>query len=230
MSAALEYKFVKRLHSVNGDMTLDVAGEVAQNEFMAVYGPSGSGKTTFLRMLAGLTEPDSGYLRLGDRVLYDSSRKINIPVRFRRVGFLFQDYALFPNMTVYENVRFALGKNSPLTKIDEILSVMELSALKDKFPERLSGGQKQRIALARTLVERPDILLLDEPLSAVDWDMRSRLQDDLERIHKGYSIPTILVSHDPAEIVRLAEYALRLENGSFSDKKNPKDLFKKVTI
>jgi molybdate transport system ATP-binding protein len=226
---ALEFHLIKKLHAFGGSLVIDTKGTIDSSEFIAVYGSSGAGKTTLLRMLAGLTQPDSGYVRLNGRVLYDSSTKINMPAKERRVGFLFQDYALFPNMTVFENIAFALRSNSSLKNVDTIIETMELSGLSDKYPETLSGGQKQRVALARTLVERPDILLLDEPLSALDYEMKERLQNDLERIFKEYSIPTIMVSHNPSEIIRLAEYVMLLKNGSLSDMISSSIFFKNFT-
>ncbi|MFH0921184.1 MAG: ATP-binding cassette domain-containing protein [Fibrobacterota bacterium] len=225
MSAALSFSLKKRLRSVQGEMSLAVEAEVGPSEFACFYGPSGAGKTTILRMIAGLTVPDEGYVKFGTTVWFDSAAKIDIPTRLRRTGFLFQDYALFPNMSVRENVAFAQTNGGKDGAVDAILDMVGIRALGDQYPGKLSGGQKQRVALARTLMEKPDVLLLDEPLSALDWEMRLKLQKDIANIHDRFSIPTLMVSHDPMEITKLSDTVYRLEDGRITCNGKPAEVF-----
>lgn len=224
MSATLSFSLTKRLRSVRGEMTLAVEAKVGPSEFACFYGPSGAGKTTLLRMIAGLTAPDEGRVEFGTTVWYDSSSGINVPTRLRRVGFLFQDYALFPNMTVRENAAFAQQNGGDDAAVEAMLDMVGIRALGDQYPSRISGGQKQRVALARALMEKPNVLLLDEPLSALDWEMRRKLQDDIAAVHDRFSIPTIMVSHDPTEITRLSEIVYRLDHGRITGSGKPADL------
>ncbi|GGF53795.1 hypothetical protein GCM10007301_11580 [Azorhizobium oxalatiphilum] len=186
---------------------------IAKGSFMALAGPSGAGKTTLLRLLAGLMPANAGHIRLGSTLWCDVARGIHLPVRRRSIGFVFQDYALFPNMSVRGNVDYALGRHARRGAADELLELVGLGALASASPARLSGGQKQRLALIRALARRPDLLLLDEPLSALDPQMRRQLQDELKRLHREFGTTTIMVSHDTAEILRLADRVIRLENG-----------------
>lgn len=209
-------------------MELYVEGEVGPEEFACFYGPSGAGKTTILRMIAGLTTPDEGFVRFGTTLWFDSKTKIHVPTRLRRAGFLFQDYALFPNMTVKRNVAYALANKKDLAAaaVNSMLDRVGIRALENQYPSMLSGGQKQRVALARTLMEKPNILLLDEPLCALDWEMRLKLQDDIAGIHKSFAIPTLMVSHDPTEIVKLADTVYCLEQGRIRKSGKPESLLK----
>jgi molybdate transport system ATP-binding protein len=218
----------KRLHTSRGDMLLDAEMEIAAGEMVSLYGQSGSGKTTLLRMLAGLARPDGGRLVVEGEVWYDGAAGIDLPPQRRRVGLVFQDYALFPNMTVRGNLEFALksgqaGKGK--ARVDEILEVTQLAQLGARRPETLSGGQKQRVALARALVSEPRILLLDEPLSALDHEMRAKLQEEIAAIQARYRIATVLVSHDLGEIFKLSQRVLCLENGRIARQGAPSDVF-----
>jgi molybdate transport system ATP-binding protein len=145
--------------------------------------------------------------------------------RARSIGFVFQDYALFPNMTVKQNVEFALGRHRHAERAEELLELVELENLQDAFPARLSGGQKQRLALVRALARRPSILLLDEPLSALDPPMRRQLQDELKRMHREFGTTTLLVSHDFSEIMRLSDRVIRLDTGHVVFDGRPEELF-----
>ncbi len=225
MSKTLSFSLKKRLNSVQGEMVLAVEAVVGPSEFACFYGPSGAGKTTILRMIAGLTTPDDGYVKYGDTLWFDSAAKINIPTRLRRTGFLFQDYALFPNMSVRENVAFAQTNGNNGDAVDAILNTMGIGTLGNQYPCKLSGGQKQRVALARALMEKPDVLLLDEPLSALDWEMRLKLHKDIAEIHGRFSIPTIMVSHDPTEIRSLSDTVYRLEDGRITCNGKPEEVF-----
>jgi molybdate transport system ATP-binding protein len=200
----------KKLHDADGIMDFSINLNIAEKSFIAVTGDSGSGKTSMLRMIAGLTLPNNGYVDIAGSKWFDCKLGINIPTNKRNMGFVFQDYALFPNMTVRENISYA---NKDKGAVDELLEIMELRELERRYPDKLSGGQKQRVALARALVRRPDILLLDEPLSALDSGLRFKMQDELINIHKKFMCTIILVSHDIPGIVKMAERIIILERG-----------------
>lgn len=212
----------KSLIGVNGRFQLEVEFKVERGEFVAIFGKSGSGKTTILRSIAGLETPDEGYIEFDGKVYLDSKRKINLPPQKRNTGFVFQSYALFPNMTVYQNLLFA---NNNKKKVEEILEIVELRELKDRYPHQLSGGQQQRVALARALVRNPDILLLDEPLSALDHQIRLKLQEEIKSIQKKFGITTLLVSHDKSEVFRLADRVIMLEDGKIKKTGTPREVF-----
>ncbi|RME10009.1 MAG: ATP-binding cassette domain-containing protein, partial [Aquificota bacterium] len=169
----------KLLHGFDGDFWLDVELEVRGTEFLVILGQSGSGKTTLLRCIAGLEKPEEGYIEVDGQVWFDSKRGINLPPQRRDVGFVFQDYALFPNMTVLENVMYGMKEKNRDYAL-ELLRMAGLEGLRDKKPDRLSGGQKQRVALLRALAKEPRVLLLDEPLSALDPELRQELQKELK--------------------------------------------------
>ena len=215
----------KRLHTARGDLELDTAMDIAPGEFIAIAGPSGAGKTTLLRMLAGLVRPDGGRIEVDGETWYDGAAGIHLPPQRRRVGMVFQDYALFPNMTVRGNLEFALPDRRARARVDAILEVTHLTELALRRPDTLSGGQKQRVALARALVSEPSILLLDEPLSALDPAMRARLQDEILTLQRRFSIAAILVSHDIAEVHRLATRVYCLEDGRIARQGTPSQVF-----
>ena len=183
---------------------------------LVLFGPSGAGKTQILRMISGITRPDEGFVEIGNEKVFDSANNINIPVRDRRIGYLFQDYALFPHMTVYQNIAYGINhreRSLVQIKVDELIEVMRLSGLEKRYPHELSGGQKQRCALARTLAIEPRVLLLDEPFSALDFQVREKLRADLLRIHTLYPITTILVTHDLEEAFMLGKEIAVINNG-----------------
>jgi len=192
----------------------------SEEKFVVLFGPSGAGKTLTLQSVAGLITPDTGRIVLNGRVLFDSKAGINIPSRDRGIGYLFQDYALFPHLSVAENIGFGLKKNrlSRLSKhdrrrVEEFLEVFEISHLKDSFPFDLSGGQKQRVALARALIRNPEILLLDEPFSALDTLLRTRLREELLKLHARFNVPVVMITHDPEDIRVFAETLVTFEAG-----------------
>lgn len=196
-----------------GPFDLDIELAVAKGSFVALVGSSGAGKTTLLRLLAGLMKPDRGRVRVGSSLWCDTAARVMVPVRHRSIGFVFQDYALFPNMTVQQNLEYAIGRRFDAGDARRLLEMVELLGLAMAYPARLSGGQRQRLALIRALARRPEILMLDEPLSALDPTMRRQLQDELKRLHREFGTTTFMVSHDTTEILRLADRAVRLENG-----------------
>jgi molybdate transport system ATP-binding protein len=221
----IEFKISKKLQSASGEMILNLDFQVKENDFVTLYGASGSGKTTTLQILSGLINPEQGFIKVNDVVWLDTNSKINLPPQKRKIGYVFQDYALFPNMSVRENLTFALEKNQDKSIVDELLQTMELVSLQHQKPNQLSGGQQQRVALARALVRQPDILFLDEPLSAIDTEMRLKLQDYLLEAHQKYNLTTILVSHDISEIYKLSDQVIVIENGTISKQGTPAEVF-----
>ncbi len=207
-----------------GKKTLEVCAEVETQELMCLFGNSGAGKTTLLRIIAGLTKPDSGRIVFKDEVWFDSSANINLSPQKRNIGFMFQDYALFPNMSVEKNISFAQREKNT-DEVEKLISLFDLQSLKAQKPAKLSGGQKQRVALARAMAAKPNLLLLDEPLSALDWEMRSDLQDEIIKIHLLLNSITIFVSHDIQEVHKLASSVLILKNGEVIKRGKPTDIF-----
>lgn len=213
------------IKSAKGKLLLEFDKEFKQSDFVAIYGESGAGKTTILRIIAGLIKPEFGFIKVGEKVWFDSQKGIFLPPQKRKVGFVFQDYALFPNLSVRENLAFALAKGEDKGKIDELLELMGLSELAKSYPAHLSGGQCQRVALARAIITQPDILLLDEPLSALDFKMRSFLQDEILKLTAHFKLTTLLVSHDIGEIYKLARRVIELKDGSVIADAPPNELF-----
>jgi molybdate transport system ATP-binding protein len=221
----IKAKLEKMLNTADGRQKFSAELQLNKGDILAVYGPSGIGKTTLLRMLAGLTEADSGKIIVSDRTWYDHTKNIRLPPQKRNAGMVFQDYALFPNMTVEGNLKFA-GESDDL--VEELLDTTGLLQLRHKKPWQLSGGQQQRVALARALAQQPQILLLDEALSALDKALQKEMQELLLRLHKRYNMTTILVSHNLSEILTLANRLLVLEKGTSQFYENPITYFNKT--
>jgi len=213
----------KKLHGANGQMDLDINLDINQGDFIALAGLSGSGKTTLLRILAGLEE-STGTIQIDDEIWQDD--KSVLPPQKRKIGFVFQDYALFPNMSVEENLLY-VTKDKKLA--NHLLKITDLSELKNRLPNSLSGGQKQRVSLCRAMMNRPKLLLMDEPLSALDPAMRTKLQQEILALHKEFETTTIMVSHDPSEIYRLSTRVVVLENGKIINDGEPKDVLLKTS-
>jgi molybdate transport system ATP-binding protein len=210
----LRFYVKTRLQAGDRSFDLEVEYALTAGSFLGVRGPSGSGKTTLLRCLAGLDRPDEGIIEMDDAVWFDGRRRIFTPPQNRPVGLVFQDYALFPHMTVLGNVLYAAPDR------DSALRLLELTRLTREvrqFPRELSGGQKQRAALARALARRPKLLLLDEPLSALDEELRGSLARELSRIQRETGVTAILVSHSRAEIQSLCTEVLELRDGRMND-------------
>ncbi|HEH5430721.1 TPA: sulfate/molybdate ABC transporter ATP-binding protein [Campylobacter coli] len=198
------------INTAKGKKQLELNTCLKANEITAIFGESGAGKTTLLKIIAGLIKPEFGRIEVGDELWFDTQKNVNLAIQKRKIGFVFQDYALFPNMSVKENISYAVTSKQ---KAEELLSLMNLENLAKIYPKNLSGGQAQRVALARALAREPQILLLDEPLSALDFKMRSFLQDELVKILQHFKITTLLVSHDLAEIYKLSHRILELSDG-----------------
>jgi molybdate transport system ATP-binding protein len=194
---------------------LDISFSVDQ-EILAILGPSGSGKTMTLQCIAGLTQPDEGFIRINDKVLYDSASKVNLSPQMRRVGLVFQNYALFPHINVYDNIAYGirhLSKPEIEERISGLLKKMNISELGRRYPKQLSGGQQQRVALARAIAPEPDILLLDEPFSALDTQVKERLQIELLSLQNYYKGNILLVTHNLAEGYKLASKIAIYDSG-----------------
>jgi len=205
----IEIDIRKRLDS----RVLSLSIEIKRGTITGLFGESGVGKTTLLRVIAGLDSADNGVIRVGDSVWFDSKNNINLSPQKRRVGFVFQSYALFPNMSIIENILFAQAKRDTL----ELLDMVGLKDFANRGIESLSGGEKQRVALVRAIAQEPEILLMDEPLSALDLEIRKRLQKEIVEIQKRLSLTVIFVSHDREEILRVCDSVVVLNrDGSHS--------------
>jgi molybdate transport system ATP-binding protein len=203
--------------------TLDVDFD-APNGITTLLGASGSGKTTMLRLIAGIVAPDEGAIMVGGRVLFDSAKGINLPIQQRRVGFVFQDYALFPHLTAEQNIAYgvkAKGTHARRERARGLLALFHVSHTAHRLPYELSGGEQQRVALARALASDPAIVLLDEPLSAVDEETRTRLLDEIAAAQRAANIPFLYVTHNRREAERLGAYSVTLERGRIIQEEKP---------
>ena len=221
----IEVSIYKKLISNSEDMILDVNFNISKGKLVTLYGRSGAGKTSILKIIAGLVKPDDGHIEVNNIKWYHRENNVNLPTQKRNLGLVFQDYSLFPNMTVKENLTFALSKNQDKNIVKELIEIVDLGNLQNRDPGTLSGGQKQRVALARTLVQRPEILLLDEPLSALDDEMRIKLQKYILKVHQEFKLTTILISHDISEIIKMSDYLMEIDHGKIVNQGTPTVLF-----
>lgn len=219
----LELKHIKK--AFDGTTILnDISMDVKDGEIISILGPSGSGKTTLLNLILGITDCDSG------KILYNGEDLTRVPMEQRGFNIVFQDYALFPNLNAYQNIVYGL-KNKPgistKEEVDELIGLLGLQEHLDKKIEQLSGGQKQRVALARTMVMKPKILLLDEPLSALDGVIKESIKDRIKTIAREYDLTTIIVTHDPEEALTLSDRVLIINDGDISQYGRPEEIINK---
>jgi len=210
----------------------NVSISVKNGEFFVLLGPSGSGKTTLLRCIAGLERPDKGVIAIGDKVVFDAKRKISIPPKDRDIAMVFQNYALYPHMKVFDNIAFPLRlrkipKEEIRKKVVEVAKLLRIQDLLDRYPRQLSGGQQQRVALARALVRNPKVFLMDEPLSNIDAKLRVLMRAELKRLQKELGITTIYVTHDQAEAMTMADKIAILNFGKVMQIGTPGELYHK---
>lgn len=218
---SIQVNIKKRL----GDFQLDVAF-TAENEIMALLGASGCGKSMTLKCIAGIETPDEGRIVLDGRVLFDSEKRINVKPQKRRAGYLFQQYALFPNMTVWQNIAAGLrDKKRADELLPEVIASMHLDGMERKRPHELSGGQQQRVALARILVNEPDVVLLDEPFSALDSHLRFNLEQKVRNVMKDFGKTVLLVSHDRDEVFRLSDSIAIIHDGRIETTGTKREVF-----
>ena len=209
----------------------NVSLEIEPGEFLVLLGPSGCGKTTLLRCLAGLETPDKGEIIIGDNVVFDNSKKINIAPGKRELGMVFQSYALWPHMTVYDNLKFGLDvlkapKNEASDRLDKVLGDVGLSDLAGRYPSELSGGQQQRVALARLLVTQPNVFLMDEPLSNLDARLRMDMRVELKRFQAETGSTTVYVTHDQTEAMTMSTRVVVMKNGTIEQVSSPQKLYR----
>jgi len=217
----IQKAFLSRGKRVN----IELKAEWNQGKLIAIYGKSGVGKSSLLRMLAGLMKPDTGIIKLGKDTWFDSSKKTNVKANKRNVGFLFQDYSLFPNMNVLKNIRYGIEDKNDRKLVDRIIDIADLGDLLKRMPATLSGGQQQRVALARAIVRKPRLLLLDEPLSALDTEMRAKLQEEILTMQKIIKTSIVFVSHHLPEVFKLADEVLVMEDGRFTQRGTASEVF-----
>ena len=208
----------------------DVSFSIDEKSFLILLGPSGCGKTTILRMIAGLETPTSGEIRIRDKIMFSSEKGIFVPARERELGLVFQSYALWPHMTVFENIAFGLRvkkmkERDIEKKVDEALSFMHLEDMAKRYPQEMSGGQQQRVALARMLACEPALFLMDEPLSNLDAKLRVEMRAEIKNIHSQLDATTVYVTHDQVEGLTMASSIAVLRNGKIEQLDNPKTIY-----
>ncbi|WP_447990259.1 ATP-binding cassette domain-containing protein [Achromobacter spanius] len=223
---SIDIQISRRMVSGDRHFQLDAAF-TSSSKRIALFGPSGAGKSLTLRAVAGLLRPDAGRIEINGRVLFDSQAGICLPAQARRVAYLFQDYALFPHLTVAQNIAFGLRRgwrNPPRREVGpeakRWVDAFELGAIVGSYPGEISGGQKQRVALARALMLQPDILLLDEPFSALDAHLRGRMRQELSALQRQLDVPMLLITHDPADVDALADEVFEVRDGKVGSRRD----------
>lgn len=219
----LELKNIKK--SYDGVTILkDISISIENSEIVSILGSSGSGKTTLLNLILGIIKPDSG------NVIFDGKDLTNVPMELRGFNIVFQDYALFPNLNAYKNITYGLRNylgRSTQQEVDSLIDLLDLRQHLDKKIDKLSGGQKQRVALARTMVMKPKILLLDEPLSALDGVIKESIKETIVRIAKDFNLTTIIVTHDPEEALTISDKVLIINKGNIEQFGTPEDIIER---
>ncbi len=207
------------------DFELDVSFDIPRGKITALFGPSGAGKSSVLRLISGLEIAEQGFISNGNETWFDREKGIHLNPQQRSVGFVFQDYALFPHMTVQKNVAYGIKEKWRRKEIKDLIAIAGLSGYERYYPAQLSGGQKQRVSLIRAIARKPDILLLDEPFSALDWQTRIQLQEDVKDIIKQFNVTTLYVTHEVTEVYKLANNVIVLESGKEVKRGTPEDVF-----
>jgi molybdate transport system ATP-binding protein len=207
------------------DFELDVSFDIPRGKITALFGPSGAGKSSVLRLISGLEIAEQGFISNGNETWFDREKGIHLNPQQRSVGFVFQDYALFPHMTVQKNVAYGIKEKWRREEIKDLIAIAGLSGYERYYPAQLSGGQKQRVALIRAIARKPDILLLDEPFSALDWQTRVQLQEDVKNIIKQFNVTTLYVTHEVTEVYKLANNVIVLESGKEVKRGTPEEVF-----
>lgn len=220
-NSGLELQGIKKIYA---DFTLDISFSVGLGEFVSLVGPSGCGKTTTLSIISGLLDPDEGSISLNGKDL------LAVPIWDRAIGFVFQDYALFPNMNIERNISYGLKVKKTdtalaLSRTNSLLDIIGLSGYNKRSTEELSGGEKQRVALARALAPNPELLLLDEPLSALDAQLRKSLRKEISSIQKNLSVTAIYVTHDQEEALSISDRIIMINNGKIEQEGTPEDIY-----
>jgi molybdate transport system ATP-binding protein len=216
-----------RKKSIKKAFVLDVSFEM-ENELVVLFGPSGSGKTTLFKCISGIVEPDDGKIVVGSKVYYDKEKKINLPIQKRHLGYVFQNYTLFPHMSVRKNIECGLKgweKETKEKRVMEVLDLLHIEELETRYPPQLSGGQKQRVALARAIAPKPEILLLDEPFSALDIAIRTEIAEKIKNLRIKIGIPLLFITHNLEEAFLLADKILVLYEGKAQQFGTPEEIF-----
>ena len=214
MAARLVASFVRR-HAPTVSIRADLELDAGDSRVMVLFGPSGSGKTTILRCLAGLEQPQEGFIRFGDEIWFDAASRIDRPPQQRRLAYVSQDYGLFPHLTVERNIRFGMDSAAAgsADRIATILRTVHLEGMGDRFPPQLSGGERQRVALARALARAPQLILLDEPLAALDLPLRDPMRQELRAFLRSMDVPSVVVTHDRVDALTLGDRMAVLSEG-----------------
>lgn len=215
----LDLDLRRRFSAPGQQFDLDVQLQCTQRQ-VVLFGPSGAGKSLTLKAIAGLLRPEAGHVRLGGMTLFDAGQGVHLPPQQRRLGYLFQDYALFPHLTVRQNIAFGLhrgwlnpSRGEKDAEVERWMRALRIEHLAQMLPAQLSGGQRQRTALARALVTRPQALLLDEPFAALDHDLRAHLRQELQEVLDATDVPLLLISHDPADVGMFGQQVVELADG-----------------
>ena len=228
MDLAVDIRCV--LHSPGRTFDLRAKFQITEN-LAVLYGPSGAGKSVTLQAIAGLLRPDAGSIRFREAYLFDASAGIDVPARLRDLGYVFQDYALFPHRTVYRNVAAALAplighrlRPAQKERVEALLAALELTAIAGSYPHQISGGQRQRTAIARALAAEPKLLLLDEPFNALDIGLRARMRREVLQIWERFNVPILLITHDSADVAVFGHQVVRIEEGRIVESDAAADL------